>query len=114
VKISSGTAMLLKTHAAPKNIGATSSKAAPAKSVPRDNVVAGASVLPKFGAPSKAIISKTMVTVTASKVGVLRISAGTKRSSVAPSHAAKGKHVRVDAMPPLAVLGVPLFRWRSF
>jgi hypothetical protein len=81
---------------------ATSKKAAHAKSAPKANVASRAGALPKSGAPLGTAVSKTSATVTAPRVGVLKISARTKRPASAQSPAVKGKQARIDVRPPRA------------
>jgi hypothetical protein len=67
----------------------------------------GAEVIPKTGIPPRtmasalASVSKAAMTVTSPRVGVLKIGAGAKRPSAAPSEAPKGKQARLDIGPSL-------------
>jgi hypothetical protein len=103
VKVSGRKAIAPKTPVAPKGTGVASLKTALVKAAPsHTKSVPRASVPPKVGTPVKAAVSKSAVTVTTSKAGVLRISTGTKRLSAASSQVPKGKHVRVDVAPSTA------------
>jgi hypothetical protein len=110
-KVSGQKAVPAKMSVAPKGVSVVSLKtvlvkATHAKLVPKANVAPGTSVPSRTVAPSATAASKTpttvAVTVTASRVVVLKISAGAKRPAVAPSLTVKGKQARVDARPPLA------------
>jgi hypothetical protein len=52
-------------------------------------------------------VSKVAVTVTSLRVGVLKISVGTKRPCVALSPVTKGKQVRLDIWPSLTSTASP-------
>jgi hypothetical protein len=85
-----------KTSAAPKGMDTASvkptlAKATHSKSTPEASVAPKTSVPLKARAPSGIAVSKTAVTVTTSKVGVLRINTGAKRSTPELSPRAKGK-----------------------
>jgi hypothetical protein len=94
-----------KTTALSKTVRVALSKTAAAKAthskpVPKAGVVPGTGVPPKAAATSEASVSKLVATVTCSRVGVLKISTGMKRSAAAPSPAAKRKHVKLGTGPP--------------
>jgi hypothetical protein len=96
-----------KVPTAPKSIGVASSKdvlqmATHENFVRKTRVVAGASDLPKPGAPSGIALSKTAATVTAPRAGVLKISAGRKRLVAALLRTVNGKQARIDVRPPSA------------
>jgi hypothetical protein len=96
-----------KVPAAPKSIGVASSKdalqmATHMNFVRKTRVTAGASDLPKPGAPSGIALSKTATTVTARRAGVLKISTGRKRPVAALLPTINGKQTRIDVRSPSA------------
>jgi hypothetical protein len=107
MKVSDRKTVPTKASTAPKGVSVASlktmlAKASHVKPTPKDSVVPGTRVPLKVVATTVTVVSKTAVTVTASRDGVLRINTKAKRSAIAPSPAAKGNHVRIDVMPPLA------------
>jgi hypothetical protein len=97
-KVSGRKPTTLKAPAAPKGIGAASSKVASLKVapshmkyMPKASAAPRASAPPEAGEPMKAVMSKNAATPAVSKVGVLRISTGMKSPSVEPSPAPNGK-----------------------
>jgi hypothetical protein len=52
-------------------------------------------------ASTSASVSKVVVTATSPRVGMLKIAAGAKRPSAAPSKTPKGKQMRIDIEPSL-------------
>jgi hypothetical protein len=59
-------------------------------------------ISPKTVASSLASVSNAVTTVTSPRVGVLKIGAGAKRPSAAPSIVSKGKQARLDIGPLLS------------
>jgi hypothetical protein len=115
-KVSSRKVMALKAPAVPRGLSIALSKMALVKATPtphakfapkasallRASVSSKAGAPSKVGAPTKAVVLKSTATVATLKDGVLRISIGMKRSSADSLQASKGKHARIDVLPPLA------------
>jgi hypothetical protein len=82
------------------------SKATHATQASKASVMPGTSVPQRAVAPLVTAVLKTTATVaamvTASRVGVLKISTGAKRLAATPSSATKGKQAKVEVRPPPA------------
>jgi hypothetical protein len=82
-------------------------KAAQSKSAPGEKTMPEAGVASKVVVSSMTPVSKVVVTMTSPRVGVLKVSVGTKLPSAAPSQAMKGKQVRLVVGPSLTSIASP-------
>jgi hypothetical protein len=113
MKVSGRKGMLAKASVAPKGMDAAPSKTVLAKATyttqaSKAGMVLGTSVPPRVATRSGVAVLKITVTVavmvTMSRAGVLKISTSVKSPAAALSPAMKGKHAKVDARPPPALV----------